>query len=183
MIKNRVDLKRYLSTEKAYYNPTFIGHILALFGLSEKNIIWRYQKHLRKWEYHLNKRHSLLSAYHKMKCTRIGFKYGFSISPNSIDEGLKIMHLGHILVNSNARIGKNAVLHVGVNIVATGGVSLAPKIGNNCKLGVNCTLIGNITIGDNNVVGAGAVVTKSFTENHITLAGVPAKIISNKAVL
>lgn len=183
MINDKFALKKCLSHEKKFYQPTFLGQIAAFFGFSEKNIIWKYQKHLRKWEFYLNKKCRVLTAYHKMKCTKMGFKYGFSISPNSIDEGLRIMHLGHILINSNARIGKNVVLHSGVCIVATGGISEAAKIGNNCKLGVNCILIGNIEIGDNSVVGAGAVVTKSFIEGHVTLAGVPAKVVSNKAVL
>ena len=39
-------------------------------------------------------------------------------------------------------------------------------------------MIGDIKIADGIVVGAGAVVTKSFTENNVVLGGVPAKIIS-----
>ena len=40
-------------------------------------------------------------------------------------------------------------------------------------------IIGDIQIGSYNAIGANAVVTKSFLEEHITLAGIPAQKISN----
>ena len=41
-------------------------------------------------------------------------------------------------------------------------------------------IFGNITIADGIVIGANSVVNKSFLEPNITIAGVPAKKISNK---
>lgn len=38
-------------------------------------------------------------------------------------------------------------------------------------------VLGDIVIGHNCFIGAGAVVTKSFEEDNISLAGVPAKIV------
>lgn len=183
MIKSKKELCNVLKLEKKNYNPTFFGQLLSFFGLSEKNIIWRYQKYLRKWEYHYNLHHAIRSLLFKAKCLKLGYKYGFSISVNCFDAGLKIMHLGQILVNSNAHVGKNAVVHIGLKIVATGGISDSANIGNNCKFGVNATIIGNVKIGDDITIGAGSVVTKSFTDNHITIAGVPARIISNSSEL
>ena len=45
-------------------------------------------------------------------------------------------------------------------------------------IGPGAKLYGKITIGNNVAIGANAVVNKSFGSN-ITIAGIPAKIISN----
>lgn len=184
MIKKKLELKRVLKYEKERYgNISRFWWFLAVLNISENAIIWRYQRTLRIWEYHHNSKHKIRALISKIKTNKIGRKYGIHIGPNSIDDGLIIKHLGPILINSNARIGKNCTIHINTAFVATGGNSNSPHIGNNCKIGVGATLVGNITLGNNVVVGAGAVVTKSFDEDHITLAGVPAKIISRKANL
>lgn len=45
---------------------------------------------------------------------------------------------------------------------------------------MNSVVIGNVRIGDNVYIGAGAVVTKSFEQNEISLVGVPAKVVVHK---
>lgn len=50
-------------------------------------------------------------------------------------------------------------------------------IGDNCWLGAGCTILPGVKIGDHVVVAAGAVVTQSFVENNVVLAGVPAKVV------
>lgn len=50
-------------------------------------------------------------------------------------------------------------------------------IGNNCFLGNNSILLPGVTLGDNIIVGAGSVVTKSFKEPNIIVAGNPARKI------
>jgi serine O-acetyltransferase len=42
------------------------------------------------------------------------------------------------------------------------------------ELGIGAKVIGGVTLADNIRVGANAVVTKSFLEPGITIAGVPA---------
>ena len=42
---------------------------------------------------------------------------------------------------------------------------------------MNSVVIGNVQIGNNVYIGAGAVVTKSFKQDGISLAGVPAKVV------
>lgn len=54
-----------------------------------------------------------------------------------------------------------------------------PTIGNNVFLGTGCKVIGNVRIADGCAVGANAVVVKDVLEDGITVAGVPAKKISN----
>ena len=184
MIQSKKDLKDCLKYEKNRYCsiPKF-WRLLSFLGISENAIIWRYQTRLRKWEYHKNTGHKRRASFNKILCNRLGRKYGIHISPNNFDFGLKIMHLGSILVNSNSRIGKNCSIHINTAFVATGGTSDSPVLGDNCIIGIGVTLVGGIQLGNNVAIGAGAVVTKSFTENHITLGGVPAKIISYKAFL
>ena len=182
MIKAKKQLKETLKKEKQnYQNIHKLWWFFAAFGLSEQDIIWKYQRKLRLWEYHLNKRHKICFMFYKLTCSKLGRKYGISISPNCIDVGLHIVHLGSILVNSETRIGKDCMLHINTAFVATGGTSDSPRLGDGCKIGVGATLVGGIHLGNSVVVGAGAVVVDSFDEDHITIAGVPAKIISSKA--
>lgn len=180
MITNKKQYKEFLKFEKSNYNINLLKNIASFFGASEVGIIWRYQKKLRKFEYHLNCRHKFRSMICKIKTNRFGRKYGFSIGPNCFDKGLKIMHVGSILINSNAKIGKNCSLHINTALVASGGTQMAPQCGDNLVIGVGATLIGNIRLGNNIAIGAGAVVTKTFSEDNIVLVGVPAKIINYK---
>lgn len=50
-------------------------------------------------------------------------------------------------------------------------------IGKNCWIGMNSVILPGVKLGDKTIVAAGAVVTKSFEEGHVVLAGVPAKAI------
>lgn len=183
MIKNRKELKLFLKTERQLYGKNKACYVCRLFSLTEEGIIWKFQRRLRIWEYHLNKKHKLITTLWHFLTTKLGNKYGLHLRPNNFDVGLHILHLGPILVNGESRVGKNCCIHINTALVATGGISDSPHIGDNCRIGVGAILIGGIKLGNDVVVGAGAVVTKSFEEDHITLAGVPAKIISRKAIM
>lgn len=50
--------------------------------------------------------------------------------------------------------------------------------GDFCYLGAGAKLMIGVHIADYTIVGANAVVTKTFDEENVVLAGVPAKIIS-----
>lgn len=52
-------------------------------------------------------------------------------------------------------------------------------IGDNCWLAAGVTLLPGVKLGNHVVVAAGAVVTRSFPEDNIILAGVPAKIVKH----
>lgn len=56
-------------------------------------------------------------------------------------------------------------------------MSGAPRLGDNVYIGPGAKIFGPIEIGDNVAIGANAVVNKSFPDS-VTIAGVPAKIIS-----
>ena len=183
MIKTKKELKECLKIEKSNYEVSSFWWLLSFLRLSDNAILYDFQRKLRLWEYHLNNGHKIRANIYKLLSRSIGRRYNISIGPNCFDVGLHIMHLGNILVNTKSKIGKNCCLHVNTAMVASNGVDKGPTLGDNCILGVGSTIVGDITLGNNIVIGAGAVVTKSFDENHITLGGVPAKIISRKAIM
>ena len=59
------------------------------------------------------------------------------------------------------------------------GGNAAATIGDNVFIGTGAKIIGDITIANDVAIGAGAVVTKDILEAGITVAGVPAKKVSD----
>ena len=83
-------------------------------------------------------------------------------------------------------IGKGTYIAPNVGIITANhniddlDTHLEPKavyIGERCWIGMNSMILPGVTLGDNTVVGAGAVVTKSFEEGNVVIAGNPARII------
>lgn len=184
MIKNQDDLKHYLISEKNNINnlKDKSGYRYMWFVNHEEYMIYKYLYYLRKQEYYINtnngsKVNSLLSLVYERKKHKLGNKLGFYIGPNCFDEGLTIFHHSSIVVNPDAKVGKNCKLH-GNNCIGNNGKdNLCPIIGNNVDIGFGAVIIGNVTIADGVKIGANAVVTKSFNEPNITIAGIPAKRI------
>lgn len=175
MILTMENLKFYLEADRIALNKKYKKP--KIFS----DEIWRFQIYLRKYEFYSNtKKNKILKLYYKYKYHTMSIKLNFSIPINTFDAGLSIAHYGTIVVNSNAKIGKNCRIHEGVNIGATGGSKKAPIIGDNVFIGTGAKVIGDILIEDDTVIGAGAIVTKSFYEKGITIAGIPAKKINNK---
>lgn len=54
-------------------------------------------------------------------------------------------------------------------------------IGNNCWIGMNSVILPGVKLANHIIVGAGSVVTKSFEEENIMIAGNPAKKIKSIA--
>lgn len=108
----------------------------------------------------------------------MSLKLGFCIPPNTFEGGLRINHYGLIVVNPEAKIGKWCDIHQGVNIGM--GYDGVPTVGNNVWIGPGAKIFGNITIADECAIGANAVVNKSFYEPRVTIAGIPARVVSNK---
>ena len=147
----------------------------SLFG----DEIWKFERSLRKLEYYSKKRISPAYIFWRMRYHSLSLKLGFTIPTDCIGAGLQLVHYGSIVISEQCRIGENCRIHSGVNIGATSGEALAPRIGNNVYIGPGAKLIGNIQIGDNVVIGANAVVTHDVPDN-VTVGGIPAKIISEQ---
>jgi serine O-acetyltransferase len=150
------------------------------------NHVWKFEKYLRKVEYYQNCKKSFFWKpyiyFLKWRFDRLSFKMGFLIPPNVFGPGLSIPHYGTLLVNSGAQIGANCRIHNLVGIATKAGYTeKSAIIGNNVYIGVGAVIIGDVEIADNIVIGANAVVNKSFLEPGITIAGVPAKKISDKS--
>lgn len=167
----------------------FKARIFALFVPS----IWKFEYLLRKTEYLVNstsKRNIIKNIYKNITYIRylnLGIKLGFSIPLNVFGPGLALCHVGTIVINGNSKFGANARIHAGVNVGTSAGLdekgnyldTNAPIFGDNVYLGPGCKIFGKINIGNDVAIGANAVVNKDVP-NHVTVAGVPAKIISEK---
>ena len=153
MIQSKKDLKEYLRKDK------------TALGIPEKrryprpfyDDIWRFQRALRKSEYANNCLTTLfwipVRLWYKLSLHRQAVKLGFDIPINAFGPGLSI----------------------------ASGNDAAPIIGDNVFIGSGAKIIGNVTIADRVCIGAGAVVVKTCSESGITLAGNPAKKISNNS--
>ncbi|MBE6453851.1 MAG: acyltransferase [Alphaproteobacteria bacterium] len=56
------------------------------------------------------------------------------------------------------------------------------NIGNHCWIGVRSIINKNVQLSHDTIVGSGSVVTKSFNESYIAIAGNPAKIIKENVI-
>lgn len=134
---------------------------------------------MRKAEYYTNTSKKLRGIFLKLRLKRLQNKYFLNIPINTFDKGLKLIHLGPRLVNGKARIEKNCVMHINTCIVAGGRDNGVPTLGDNIVMGVASVVAGNVYIADNIAIGANAFVNKTFSQGDITIAGVPAKKISD----
>lgn len=178
MIQSKADFKHYLEQDRiALYKKRTKPRIAG-------DEIWRYEILLRKTEYYMNCKKTVfgkaIAVWLHYRLRKTGRKLGgYHIPPNAFEEGLSIAHWGPIVVHPTARIGKNCRIHQCVTIGATNGEVRAAHIGDNVFIGPCTSVIGNIAIGNDIAIGANTVVTKSFEENGITIAGTPAKKISD----
>jgi serine O-acetyltransferase len=182
MIKSKEDYFFYLKADKIALNIDKNSRFTEYFF----NKIWRFQRLLRKYEYYTNCKESILwkpyTAYLRFRVFSLGEKLHFEIPPNVFGPGLGIAHLGTIVLDPKLRVGENCRIHGGLYIgsQATGRNDEVPTIGNNVYIGPFTVIVGKIIIADNIAIGAQSYVAQSFLEEGITIAGVPAKKISNK---
>lgn len=177
MINNKNDLKEYLEYEAKKYGLKNTRTPFLL--LREKDILWKYNKTLRKAEYYHNVNNRLMKVIYKIKLNRISNNYSIHIPINVFEKGLKLMHVGPILVNGLTKGGRDISLHINTCIVAGGKNDKAPILGDYIVVGVGSVLLGEIKIPNYCAIGANSLVNKSFKEENITIAGSPAKKISN----
>ena len=114
---------------------------------------------------------------------RIQTKWGIEIPWSAqIKEGFYIGHFGGIIINGNARIGKDVNISPGVIIGRSGQGETAgvPVIGDNVYIGPGVKIFGKITIGNNVKIGANAVVYQDIPDNAIVVLDPGFKIISHK---
>lgn len=182
MIKTKSEYHKYLNEDKIALRVETINFRDRFLYFFSPNLIWKFQKLLRKIEYFGNCKNSgiykIYYYYLKYKFKKLSLKLGFSIPPNIFGPGLAIVHYGTIVINSNAKVGANCRIHACVNIGASGGSAKAPQLGDNIYIAPGAKIFGDISIASNNAIGANAVVNKSFDQENTVIGGIPAKIIS-----
>lgn len=177
IIDSKLKLRQFLSYEYKQYGRKNVGNPLIL--IRENDYLWRHNILLRRSEYYKNTNKKLRALIYRVLLLRFQNKYSIHIPLNTFGCGLKLMHIGPILVNGKARGGRNIALHINTSIVAGGVDNGAPALGDGVVVGVGAVILGNVTIAKNIAVGANSVVNKSFVEENIAIAGIPAKKISN----
>lgn len=148
----------------------------------EAYYIKRYLRFLRKEEkYIFSKPNKMLAFWYRGRKNRLGSRLGFIISAGCFDEGLTIWHYGSIIVNPEARIGKNCQIHGNCCIGNLRPDSQdSPIIGNNVDIGQGAQILGGIRIADGVRIGAGAVVIKDVLSPNVTVVGVPGHELGKK---
>lgn len=182
LIKSKADYKFFLEADR-----------IAISRINKKrpspfggDEIWKFQRLLRKTEYYQNCKTDFLSNiylyYLIYRLHQISLTLGFSIPRNVFGPGLSIAHRGTIVVSQAVKVGENCRISTGVTIgtAPSKTMPLVPKIGNNVFIGPNVVIVGSIEIADGIAIGANSYVDKSFTEKDITIAGNPARKISEK---
>lgn len=173
-------MKRYLRGSTSWSNYWYMK-ILRQEGY----YTYRFFLHLRKYEYLIKQKTTLWITFrrvwHLMQYSRFAVKCGFSIGDGVLGEDVTIYHRGNILINPNARVGEGCIIH-GSCCIGTGHLDndKCPVIGKNVEIGYGAVLLGDIRIADDIIIGANSVVTKSFEEPGIVIAGVPAVKIRNR---
>lgn len=176
MIGNKGEYRYYLKSD------------MQSFGLTKWKWTDRYkyptlhfQRVLRKVEYYSNCRKDaagkIARLWWRYRLFHLSVRLGFTIPINVFGPGLNIAHYGSIVVNGNARIGSNCRIHSATNIGEAKGE--CPVIGDNVYIGPGAILYGDIVVGDNVAVGANSVVNRDVPSN-VTVAGIPARIISER---
>jgi len=88
-------------------------------------------------------------------------------------QGIMIDHATGVVVGETAVVGNNcSFLHA----VTLGGSG--KECGDNVLIGAGAKVLGNITVGDGSRIAAGSVVLHDVPA-HVTVAGVPAKIVGS----
>lgn len=156
-----------------------LKNIIALEekGYGRSSLIRRYLRELRICEYYKNcggGTTRFLFKLHNFYRNRLGLRLGFEIPLNVFGKGLHIFHTGNIIINGSSSVGEYCNI-IGSTCLGSKNGGNGPTIGDHCELGMNSVVIGNDVY-----IGAGAVVTKSFEQDGVSLAGVPAKIVASR---
>ena len=123
-----------------------------------------------------------LKLYYTVKLKLLSYKTHIQIPARTqIDEGFYIGHSGRVIINPEAKIGKNVNIATGVTIgyENRGARKGAPTIEGNCWVGSNSVIVGNVNIGEDVLIAPLTFVNFDVPAHSIVI-GNPAKIIHKK---
>ena len=120
-----------------------------------------------------------LKLYYTVKLKRMSYKTHIQIPVRTeIGEGFYIGHSGRVIINPEAKIGKNVNVATGVTIgyENRGARKGAPTIEGNCWIGTNSVIVGKVNIGEDVLIAPLTFVNFDVPAHSIVI-GNPAKII------
>ena len=120
-----------------------------------------------------------LRLYYTVKLKLLSYKTHIQIPARThIEEGFYIGHSGRVIINPEAKIGKNVNIATGVTIgYENRGIRKgAPTIEGNCWIGTNSVIVGKVKIGED-VLIAPLTFVNFDVPAHSVVIGNPAKII------
>ena len=175
---------------KKKYRKQYLGSIspkallMARFSCSDSYDIYRFLLHLRRYEYLITRPTTLLKKIQRFWNLRqyqtFAKKLGYMIGDGVLGEDVILYHRGSIFINPSVRMGSKCKFHGDCCLgVARTGASGCPTLGNGVDVGIGARILGDIYIADDIIVGANAVVTHSFYEPGITIAGIPARKVKD----
>lgn len=151
---------------KRIYN-LLVGHID--YYIYKTVLYSRYYNHYKK------KNNLFMSIIYGRKYYKYSKKSNLELY-SQMGNNIKIYH-SNVVINTNSVIGNNVKFH-GNNCIGNNGIDdKAPIIGNNVDIGFGACIIGDVEIADNIIIGANSIVTKSFKDSNVVIAGNPAKVI------
>ena len=175
-IKTRAQLKEYIEADCRRYPLYGRRYLSYMMQLSEGAIIRKHMVLLRKTEYYINTGKKFREFIYRARLMHFQNKHCIHIPLNVCGKGLTIPHVFPLGMNGNVTVGENCRMMPFAKLAGSDKIGdKAPTIGNNVTLGIDCTVVGDVYIADGITIGAGAIVTKSFYEPGIHIAGVPAK--------
>jgi serine O-acetyltransferase len=116
--------------------------------------------------------------------SRVAELFAVDIHPAApVGYGVFVDHATGLVVGETASIGDDVSILQGVTLGGTGKERgrRHPQIRRGVLIGAGASILGNITVGEGAKVGAGSVVLKDV-EPHVTVAGVPARVVARHAV-
>lgn len=168
-----------MESEKALYYPK--DKKQRIFRILTKHVDIVFYKAVmvnRKYLKAKNKNQKIKMLYYGRLANKYARNYNLELY-GEFGNNFRIWH-SNIIINGNAKLGNNINMH-GNNCIGNNGKNdRAPIIGDNVDIGFGATIIGDIKIASNIKIGAYSLVNKSFEEEGITIAGVPAKVIAKK---
>ena len=120
-----------------------------------------------------------LKLYYTVKLKLLSYKTMIQIPARTeIGEGFYIGHSGRLIINPEAKLGKNMNVSTGVVIGAEnrGERKGAPTFDGNCWIGANSVIVGNVHIGED-VLIAPLTFVNTDVPPHSVVIGNPARII------
>ncbi len=120
-----------------------------------------------------------LKMYYTLRLKLMSYKTQIQIPARTeIGEGFYIGHTGRVIINPEAKLGKNMNIATGVTIgyENRGERKGAPVFEGKCWIGTNAVVVGNVKIGEDVMIAPLAFVNFDVPP-HSIVVGNPAKII------